>query len=104
MNKAKRIRVCDSSIRVRYLILSQRPAGTDGPGENDLAQLAMRDSMLGTGDCFGSLPNDPNTRHEGRFGGPEIVRESIFRQYSIIRCAMHRNIWYPGIMPDSNIT
>jgi nitrile hydratase len=43
------IRVWDSTSEVRYLVVPQRPDGTDGMGENDLAALVTRDSMIGTG-------------------------------------------------------
>lgn len=42
-----RIRVWDSSSEVRYLILPMRPAGTDHLGEDELAALVTRDSMIG---------------------------------------------------------
>jgi len=41
------IRVWDSSAEVRYLVLPQRPAGTDGAAEDDLAGLVTRDAMIG---------------------------------------------------------
>jgi nitrile hydratase len=41
------IRVWDSSAEVRYLVLPQRPQGTDGMPEADLAALVTRDSMIG---------------------------------------------------------
>jgi nitrile hydratase len=41
------IRVWDSSAEVRYLVLPQRPAGTDDLGEEQLADLVTRDSMIG---------------------------------------------------------
>ena len=41
------IRVWDSSAEVRYLVLPQRPAGTEGMTEADLAALVTRDSMIG---------------------------------------------------------
>jgi nitrile hydratase subunit alpha len=34
---------------VRYLVIPQRPAGTDGLDEDALAALVTRDSMIGTG-------------------------------------------------------
>jgi nitrile hydratase len=34
---------------VRYLVLPERPAGTDGWNEEQLAQLVTRDAMIGTG-------------------------------------------------------
>jgi nitrile hydratase subunit alpha len=41
------IRVWDSSAEVRYLVLPQRPAGTEGMSEQELAGLVTRDSMIG---------------------------------------------------------
>jgi nitrile hydratase subunit alpha len=41
------ILVWDSSAEVRYLVLPQRPAGTEGMSEADLAGLVTRDSMIG---------------------------------------------------------
>ena len=43
------IRVWDSTAELRYLVLPQRPAGTDGLDEEALAALVTRDSMIGTG-------------------------------------------------------
>ena len=48
------IRVWDSSSDMRYFVLPQRPAGTEGLGEEELAALVTRDSMIGTG-----LPESP---------------------------------------------
>jgi len=41
------IRVWDSSAEVRYLVLPERPAGTDTLSEEQLADLVTRDSMIG---------------------------------------------------------
>ena len=41
------IRVWDSSAEVRYLVLPQRPQGTEGRTEAELAALVTRDSMIG---------------------------------------------------------
>jgi len=41
------VRVYDSSADMRYLVLPQRPPGTDGVGEAELAELVTRDSMIG---------------------------------------------------------
>ena len=41
------IRVWDSSAEVRYLVLPERPAGTDGLTEEELAGLVTRDAMIG---------------------------------------------------------
>lgn len=43
------VRVWDSTAEVRYLVLPQRPAGTEGWSEERLADLVTRDSMIGTG-------------------------------------------------------
>ena len=41
------IRVWDTSAEVRYMVLPQRPAGTEGMSEEELADLVTRDSMIG---------------------------------------------------------
>ena len=41
------VRVWDSSAEVRYLVLPQRPAGTEALSERELAALVTRDSMIG---------------------------------------------------------
>ena len=41
------IRVWDSSAEVRYLVLPERPAGTEAMTEAELAGLVTRDSMIG---------------------------------------------------------
>ena len=43
------VRVWDSSSEMRYWVLPQRPAGTDGWTEEQLAALVTRDSMIGVG-------------------------------------------------------
>ncbi|MEM7709875.1 MAG: nitrile hydratase subunit alpha [Pseudomonadota bacterium] len=43
------IHVWDSNAELRYLVLPQRPDGTDGMDEAALADLVTRDSMIGTG-------------------------------------------------------
>jgi nitrile hydratase len=42
------VRVWDSTAEIRYLVLPQRPAGTDGLSEEALAALVTRDGMIGT--------------------------------------------------------
>ena len=41
------VRVWDSTAEIRYLVLPERPAGTEGLGEEALAELVTRDSMIG---------------------------------------------------------
>ncbi len=48
------VRVWDSTAEIRYLVLPERPRGTDGWSEKELATLVTRDSMIGTG-----LPKAP---------------------------------------------
>ena len=43
------IRVWDSTAELRYLVIPQRPDGTEGMDEDALAELVTRDSMIGTG-------------------------------------------------------
>jgi len=42
------LRVWDSTAELRYLVLPQRPAGTEGWDEDRLAALVTRNSMIGT--------------------------------------------------------
>jgi nitrile hydratase len=42
------IKVWDSTAEVRYLVVPQRPAGTEGLSEDALAALVTRDGMIGT--------------------------------------------------------
>ena len=46
----KQVRVHDSNADLRYLVLPQRPAGTDNWSEEKLAALVSRDSMIGVAD------------------------------------------------------
>jgi nitrile hydratase subunit alpha len=41
------IAVWDSSAEQRYLVLPQRPSGTEGASEDELAELVTRDAMIG---------------------------------------------------------
>ncbi len=43
------IRVWDSTAEIRYLVLPQRPPGTEDMSRTDLMSLVTRDSMIGTG-------------------------------------------------------
>jgi nitrile hydratase len=50
----KAIKVWDSTAEVRYLVIPERPAGTEALSEEELAALVTRDAMIGTG-----LPRAP---------------------------------------------
>src|ERR1700733_4496033 len=43
-----KIRVWDSTAEIRYLVVPQRPADTEGWSEEKLVELVTRDSMIGT--------------------------------------------------------
>jgi nitrile hydratase subunit alpha len=45
----KTIRVWDSTAELRYLVIPERPSGTEGWDEERLMTLVTRDSMIGTG-------------------------------------------------------
>ena len=45
--KEKEIRVWDSTSEVRYLVISERPKGTENWNENKLLKLVTRNSMIG---------------------------------------------------------
>ena len=42
------VRVWDSTAEIRYLVIPERPAGTDNLTEDELAALVTRDGMIGT--------------------------------------------------------
>jgi nitrile hydratase len=41
------VRVWDSSAEIRYLVIPERPNGTENLSENELAEIIERDSMIG---------------------------------------------------------
>ena len=41
------LRVWDSNAEIRYMVLPERPSGTEGMSEDELAELVTRDSMVG---------------------------------------------------------
>jgi nitrile hydratase len=44
------VRVLDSTADIRYLVIPQRPSGTESLDEDELAALVTRDSMIGVAD------------------------------------------------------
>ena len=44
------VRVWDSTAELRYLVLPQRPAGTEDWNEEQLAEIVTRDAMIGVAD------------------------------------------------------
>jgi nitrile hydratase subunit alpha len=70
---AKEVQVYDSTSDVRYFVLPQRPAGTEGMSEEELAKLVTVDSLIGAGyplepsqqkeaEKLGATPEDPRVR------------------------------------------
>ena len=51
------VRVWDSTAELRYLVLPERPVGTEGWSEEQLANIVSRDSMVGVASV--KLPNPP---------------------------------------------
>ena len=49
MAAEREVRVWDSTAEVRYLVIPERPAGTEGWSEEKLAGLVTRNAMIGTG-------------------------------------------------------
>ena len=52
------IRVWDSSAEIRYMVLPERPPGTGGMSEEELAGLVTRDAMIGVAPVS-SVPGPP---------------------------------------------
>jgi nitrile hydratase len=46
---SKEVQVYDSTSDVRYFVLPERPAGTEGLSEEELATLVTVDSLIGAG-------------------------------------------------------
>ncbi len=57
------IRVWDSTAELRYLVIPQRPAGTEDWTEEALARLVTRDAMIGVTRALS--PNEPAAVEEG---------------------------------------
>ena len=51
LDEGTEVRVVDATAEIRYLVLPKRPKGTGNMGEEELAALVTRDSMIGTGEA-----------------------------------------------------
>lgn len=47
LNEEVEVRVWDSTAEIRYMVLPERPAGTEHMSEDELAALVTRDAMIG---------------------------------------------------------
>ena len=50
------VRVHDSTADMRYLVIPERPAGTENLGVEELEKLVTRDSMIGVMDALPAVP------------------------------------------------
>jgi nitrile hydratase len=50
------VRVHDSTADMRYLVIPERPAGTEDLGVEELEKLVTRDSMIGVMDALTAVP------------------------------------------------
>jgi nitrile hydratase len=48
--ESREVRVWDSSAELRYMVLPERPAGSEGMSEADLVPLITRDALIGVAD------------------------------------------------------
>jgi nitrile hydratase len=53
------IRVWDSTAEIRYLVLPERPSGTENLNEDELAALVSRDAMIGVAKVERSTEGKP---------------------------------------------
>jgi nitrile hydratase subunit alpha len=53
----REVRVWDSTSEIRYLVLPEQPAGTDGWPEERLAELVTRDAMIGVAVAMDPTPS-----------------------------------------------
>ena len=69
------VQVWDSSSEVRYMVLPERPAGTEGLSEEELAALVTRDAMVGVAKVAGAVRGHAGRGpRRGRAGGPAPVQ------------------------------
>jgi nitrile hydratase len=55
------VRVWDSTAELRYMVLPERPAGTEGMTEDELAALVSRDAMIGVARAAAPLTEGART-------------------------------------------
>jgi len=64
LDDSTEIRVWDSSAEVRYLVLPERPRGTEALAESELAALVTRDAMIGVARIPPASPMSPAPARE----------------------------------------
>jgi nitrile hydratase len=68
----KEVRVWDSTSDVRYFVLPQRPAGTEGMSEEELAKLVTVDSLIGAGCALEPAQQKAAERSGAAFEAPRV--------------------------------
>ena len=63
INKDAEIRVWDSSAQIRWFVLPERPAGTEGMSEDQLAALVTPEAMMGVARV--EVPEEAKTAASG---------------------------------------
>jgi nitrile hydratase len=53
----REVRVWDSSAEMRYMVLPERPAGTEGWTEDQLTALITRDALIGVAEVRAAAPS-----------------------------------------------
>ena len=56
LDESVEVRVWDSNSDIRYMVLPERPEGTEGMGEDELTSLVTRDSMVGVSKAKSPAP------------------------------------------------
>jgi len=68
----KEVRVWDSTSDVRYFVLPERPAGTEGMSEEELAKLVTVDSLIGAGYALEPAAQKAAERSGAVFEAPRV--------------------------------
>ena len=72
VSPGKEVQVYDSTSDVRYFVLPQRPAGTEGMSEQELAKLVTVDSLLGAADALTPTQLEARTVSHGDLEMPRV--------------------------------
>jgi hypothetical protein len=61
------VRVVDSNQKTRYIVMPERPEGTEGWTEDQLTEIVTRDCLIGT-----ALPKPGKTANDKRYVRPAV--------------------------------
>ena len=92
------IKVWDSSAELRYLVVPERPPGTEALDEEALARLVTRDAMIGVG-VPGAAPA-PREERGDRRAGPRRARRAAAPQR---RAGIRRALGTPAVRRDDGV-